>query len=152
MTESADDALVTAVASRDPDGVRAAIQDGASPSAKLGAGSVLHIASLAGPLDVVKMLLEAGADVNSRGEGNETPLHFASCGRGDEAVAIVRHLMSCGADVNATDRKGQTPLDLAAGKRIRATALVLSDGGAECAPVNKPWVRRLVQRHQGRAD
>jgi ankyrin repeat protein len=55
---------------------------------------------------IVQLLLERGADVNTR-EDHESPLHLASWnGRLDS----VRALLNCGANVNAKDSQGRTPL------------------------------------------
>ncbi len=57
--------------------------------------------------DVIRMLIDAGADVNARDMDETTPLHWVwqpNC-----AVALIES----GADVNAVDRFGRTPLDVA---------------------------------------
>ena len=40
--------------------------------------TVLHLASGGGQNKIVEMLLKAGAEVNSRSDSNNTPLHWAS--------------------------------------------------------------------------
>ena len=61
--------------------------------------------------EVVRALLQAGADVNARsGVTRATALH-AAARRGH--VEIARALLDCGAEVNAEDRKGDTPLQRA---------------------------------------
>ena len=69
-------------------------------------------------MDVVKELIERGADVNVRHrEDGTTPLHWACISyraAGDRITRLVRILIDAGADVNAKDRRGSTPLRYAA--------------------------------------
>ena len=69
-------------------------EDGISP---------LYIASYQGHNDVVRVLLEAGADPNQLGKDSTSPLYIAS----QEGYAnIVEMLAERGADINASDREG----------------------------------------------
>ena len=63
------------------------------------------LASRGGHEAVVKLLLEAGADVRAADENGDTPLMLASRG-GREAV--VKLLLEAGADVAATTQAGRT--------------------------------------------
>jgi len=67
----------------------------------------LMYAAAAGSLDAMKLLLEAGADVNAKNAFDATALMWAA---GD--IGKVRLLLAKGADVNAPGL-GQTPLRLA---------------------------------------
>lgn len=60
--------------------------------------------------EIVRLLLEAGADPNMKSREGGTPLHSAAF-TGD--IEIVRMLVAHGADRAATDGKGRTPLDVA---------------------------------------
>lgn len=61
--------------------------------------------------EIAKLLIEAGADVNSAGEDGETALHLSVLYQAEETA---RNLLDSGADVNArTLDKKQTPLDWA---------------------------------------
>ena len=55
---------------------------------------------------VVKLLIEAGADVDAADREQRTPLHFAVC-PGPRAVAL---LLDAGANPNLKDADGLTPL------------------------------------------
>ena len=56
----------------------------------------------------VRSCLDAGADVNSRDDNGDTPLHRAV--RFNEGIAVIEALLAAGADVNARDDNGDTPL------------------------------------------
>ena len=72
----------------------------------------LIIASSAGHLDIVRMLVERGARVNEvTAEGRSALLYAASKGRD----SIVQFLLEKGADVNKADKLGATPLHRWAG-------------------------------------
>src|SRR5271157_4036587 len=78
------------------------------------AGDVRHTtplmyAAALGSLDAVKLLVEAGAGVNTANDFGATPLMWCA---GD--VAKVRYLLSKGADVRARSKVGRTPLAIAA--------------------------------------
>ncbi len=80
-------------------------------------------ASNAGPA-LVRMLVQAGADVNHcGGVTGATPLHMAAR-RG--FVEIAQALLDCGAKLNARDRKGDTPLQRALNCRRPQVAQLLA--------------------------
>ena len=73
----------------------------------------LHFAVLAGELDLVRLLLDRGASVDSKElRHGSTALHVAAS-RGQADVA--QHLIERGAEVNARNKeRGHTPLHEAA--------------------------------------
>lgn len=82
--------------------------------------------SNSGP-DIVRALVEAGADVNAcGGVTRATPLHMAAR-RGH--LKIARALLDCGAAVNARDRKGDTPLQRAINCRKSGVSQLLVERG-----------------------
>lgn len=70
----------------------------------------LHASTSGRHLEIVRMLVENGGDVNARQQQGWTPLHGAAQ-NGD--TEIVKLLLAHGADREARSDTGQTPLDLA---------------------------------------
>lgn len=71
----------------------------------------LELACKQGNFDMVKRLIERGADVNMvNPQYHTTPLIMATRGRGYDAYKISMFLIEQGADINVADRKGHTPL------------------------------------------
>jgi ankyrin repeat protein len=58
-------------------------------------------------LEVLEILLKAGADVNAKNTGGYTALHYASANNPSPAVLEV--LLKAGADPRAVDNEGKTP-------------------------------------------
>ena len=93
--------------------------------------TALHCATWKGHQAVVKLLLEAGADVNAHNQNDHwgtTPLHAAAHAN---QAAIARILIENGANVNARDQEARTPLDHTKFHKAKAAAKVLQDNGAE---------------------
>ena len=69
--------------------------------------SVLHKAAGLKTSDLLRMLLPLGLDLETRGDGGQTPLFYAAqfgC------CENLRLLLEAGADTNARDHRGTTPL------------------------------------------
>jgi ankyrin repeat protein len=88
----------------DPDGVHRLSPDGFT---------ALHLASFFGKPEIARLLLDAGArvDTYTTNDFANQPLHAAAAGR---HIEICRLLLAAGADVNATQHGGFTPLHEAA--------------------------------------
>ena len=74
-------------------------------------GTVLHVTVARKHSDVVQVLIDAGADIETKNDDGRSPLHFASC-LGE--LTTVKMLVKAGADVRATDAQRATCLSLAA--------------------------------------
>ena len=62
-----------------------------------------------GKIECAKMLIAAGADVNIRGPGANTPMHIAANAHYPQ-VEIIEMLIEAGADIKAVDEFGDTPI------------------------------------------
>ena len=88
--------------------------------------TALHAGASRGGPEIVKMLLEAGADPNGKQERGFAPLHSAAA---NGTIATVELLLKHGAIADARADDGKTPADLAAeaghnevAAKLRATA------------------------------
>lgn len=70
----------------------------------------IHWAADRGHVEILKFLIEQGADLNSLDLEEQTPLHYAACCGHVEAV---RYLLSIGADTSRKNGDGMTPKDIA---------------------------------------
>lgn len=91
--------------------------------------TALNYACLRGELVMVKALVERGADVNSKGAYNNTPLHNACINYNN--VDIVTILLDNGAKIDEKKFDGRTPLDDACYNAHLEVALLLMDRGAD---------------------
>jgi len=73
--------------------------------------TTLHNACSTGHVDVVKLLLENGADIELRNNGGLTPLHIACFTGGN--VEIVKILLAKGSSIIALDNERRNPLHIA---------------------------------------
>ena len=67
-----------------------------------------------GDLDIVKLLIQNGADVNSKGIAGRTPLHGVIEFHPTNCIEIMEILLKNGASVNALDNCNRSPLHVAA--------------------------------------
>ncbi|XP_072178741.1 transient receptor potential cation channel subfamily A member 1-like [Diadema setosum] len=89
----------------------------------------LHYAAESDNVEMVRLLVNRGADANDIGKASRRPLHFAAAawkgrdqtesGEGDRLPKtpgdnVISILLNGGAKVNAEDKKGRTPLHIAA--------------------------------------
>jgi ankyrin repeat protein len=80
------------------------------PIAQTGA---LHTAAYFGQLDTMRLLIQYGADLNEilPGWREWTPMHFAACTDGVDAMKLLEH---SGARTDLKDKKGKTPAEILA--------------------------------------
>jgi ankyrin repeat protein len=127
------DSLIDAILASQIEQAAALVARGAPVNALSQHGSTpLYTAVVQGELEIVRMLLEAGADPNkeSAGHTDGTPLcAAASWGR----TEVVRLLLWHGADPNLIERTGEVPMTALAWARRNhhaETVRLLLDNGA----------------------
>ncbi|MFE7215889.1 ankyrin repeat domain-containing protein [Streptomyces sp. NPDC057611] len=82
---------------------------------------------------IVRLLVAAGADPNTRNPGDESPLHWAAS---SDDVDVAAALIDAGADIEAPDGSIGTPLDNAIGYACWHVAALLAARGAR---IDKLW-------------
>ena len=122
--------LIYAATFGDVEGVRAALRAGANPNAvDASRSSPLRAAAERGHLEIVQLLVDAGADVDLRPDSfwagrGVNPLSAAAKSGQAEVVAF---LLTRGARIEATDGSGRTALHHAAqGGQPRVVEILLS--------------------------
>ena len=103
----------------------------------------LHMAAAGYRVEIAKLLLAVGADVNAAGtHRHATALHYAADGNPERdtkrQVAMIRLLLEAGADIQAQDKNGATPLHRAVRTRCAEAVKYLLDAGADTTVRNKP--------------
>lgn len=99
--------------------------------------NALMLASLSGQENIVRQLIDRGADINKPGW---TALHYAASGGHD---AIVRLLLLHHAYVDAESPNGSTPLMLAARYGSTASVKLLLQEGAQAGQKNQQGLNAL---------
>lgn len=106
---------IKALISENPDLVSAVNERGSTP---------LHSASFGGHLEVVRFLLQKGAEIDAVNGGGFTPLHLATFAGHRE---VVEFLLDQGANINALNEKmGATVLDLAFTRDLQGGTLEIA--------------------------
>jgi uncharacterized protein len=94
---------------------------------------VVDKAGRADPVEVVKMILDAGADINAVNDQENTAVHLAAQ-RGSDKV--VQYLVSRGAKLDLKNKQGKTPVEVAPKRTAELIAKLLNGStGSEKPPV-----------------
>ena len=106
----------------------------------------LHLAAAGYRVEIVRLLLAAGADPNAAANHRRSgPLHYAADGYingpawdARRQVKTIRCLLDAGAEINAPDKNGAAPLHRAVRTRCAAAVQCLLQAGANPTQRNKP--------------
>jgi ankyrin repeat protein len=71
----------------------------------------LMTAALHGHLDICRLLIDKGAQMEAKGRSGDSPLHYAAW---EGSIEVVRDLCDRGADIEASNQDGCRPLHHAA--------------------------------------
>src|SRR6266478_7622981 len=107
--------------------------------------TALHLAAAGYRVELVRLLLAAGADPNSTTNHRQSgPLHYAADGyvtgpawNAKRQVETIQCLLDAGADINAQDKNGATPLHRAVRTRCAAAVRCLLERGGDPRLKNK---------------
>jgi ankyrin repeat protein len=128
------------------DSVEFMLSLGADPNAKDSRSGMTPIFSAAfrGKLQIAKLLVSRGANVNVRCIDGRTPLHFIGW-----SYEVIPLLISEGADINALDNDGDTPLHKAAmSGNTNAVQLLISAGADTSIKNNKGETALMLARER----
>ncbi|KDQ59133.1 hypothetical protein JAAARDRAFT_654110 [Jaapia argillacea MUCL 33604] len=97
-----------------------------------------HYAASKSRLDVAKLLIERGADINAKDRANQTPLHRAATTGSTGLITLLLHPPegSPKTRLNTGDRIGNTPLHLAMESAHAEAAVLLIEAGADRGRTN----------------
>lgn len=96
--------------------------------------TLLHFAVNFGDINVTKLLLEEGADIDIKDQNKNTSLHLAASNGHTDTVKL---LMEKGSDLSVVDKEGNTSLHLAASNGHTDIVKLLVEKGSDLSAVNK---------------
>jgi ankyrin repeat protein len=119
------EALYKAAGDGDSAQVSALLQSGADVNGRTGSGSyALNNAAVENEVEIIKLLLEHGANPNVQNSQGDTPLICATKYAGGKS-ATVKLLVEAGTDLAITDKDGMTALDYAKAKEQQEAIALL---------------------------
>lgn len=78
-------------------------------------------------IEIIKLLINNGADANAKNYTDSSPLHFAVALK-NKGTEIIKLLIEKGADVNAKNCYGDTPLHRAVFRSLENTKILIEHG------------------------
>jgi len=107
-------------------------------------------AALSGKLEIMKMLVDMGADMNLGDNENSQPIHNAAVGG---QIPVLEFLLVQGVDIDARDDFGMTPFLFSCSYSQLETARFLLDNGADIKAINiNEWPAVLYAVIGGNVD
>lgn len=119
----------TAIFSGNMDGVKLLLDHGIDPTDGILAAAARE------EVDIMKLLIESGADTEKRGRNDQTPLSYAASF--SNSAPTISVLLDGGADPNAQDNYGDTALHCAAKSGESDSVRALLNHGADPTIVNR---------------
>ncbi len=121
------------------------------------AGTPLMLAALTGQTSAAEMLIENGAEVDTKNNDGSTALLIAAFFGHPETLRL---LIEKGADVNALNKEGQTPLDTVSGPwspELEDIYGAIADAlkmeiDLERVKRMRPVVAQILREHGGKSD
>lgn len=99
-----------------------------NPDMRSGGRTALQVAAHQGHVNITKLLLEIGANVNAADTDCDTTLHYAAFGNQPEIISL---LLDHGAEINALNKGRCTALHIAAHKQPAHCVNILLSKGAD---------------------
>ena len=104
-------------------------------------GTPLHDACQKSAIPVIKVLIEAGANINAHNRSGNTPLHIAVNANNIEALKL---LAKAGVDLNRKNNNGYPPIDWACELNRYSFVIFLIESGAKVTPKVIEFYNSLV--------
>lgn len=108
--------------------------------------TVLFGAVRSGKIDIIRAILERGADINAQNAYGDTPLHLTARGDGTGAASpnsdLLKMLLDAGANPNLANARGDLPLHLALRRDITLDRTLNAQTGDYPAPPNPNAIPR----------
>lgn len=110
--------------------------------------TALHFAAASGKADALKLLIQAGGNVNARNQKDRTVL---MCAAAEGSSAALKALLAAGADVNAVSKDGRTALMEACRANRPEMILPLVKAGASLEAKDAAGIPALVHAVLGKS-
>ena len=90
-------------------------------------------------INIIRMLLEAGADINAKNDTNSTALMWASCGNNPSTHNIILYLIENGADLTAMNNNGLSALNFSSASDAKFNNIDIQESILNNQPQSIPF-------------